>query len=153
VAKRKTVLITGATGNLGSKLRRHFSEAGQHGLRLLGSNPDNDPSVLTADLSIYDDRWAQRFGDVDLVIRLAGDLNPRSSCASIQRYNVDLTLNVFQVIRRYGSTRLIFASSNWAMVGYRFSTEYRRACKPGQSIRMVIQNCSASGSDGASPKS
>jgi NAD+ dependent glucose-6-phosphate dehydrogenase len=119
----KTILITGATGNIGSKLRRHFSDTTRYRLRLLCSNPERDPAVTTADLSTYDDAWARHFADVDTVIHLAGDPNPRSSWASIQQHNIDLTMNVFQAARRNGAKRLVFASSNWVMAGYRFGTE------------------------------
>jgi len=119
----KSILITGATGNLGSKLRSHFSRSGAYDLRLLCRNPDRDPGVTTADLGSYDEAWARQFADVDAVIHLAGDPSPRSSWASIQPLNIDLTLNVFEAARRHGAKRVIFASSNWVMAGYRFRTE------------------------------
>lgn len=123
MTRSTTILITGATGNIGSKLRRHFAEAGGYELRLLCNNPGQDPTVTTADLSIYDERWAQLFAGIDVVIHLAGDPSPRSPWASIQRHNVDLTMNVFQAARRHGAKRLVFASSNWVMAGYRFGSE------------------------------
>jgi NAD+ dependent glucose-6-phosphate dehydrogenase len=122
MTKPKSILITGATGNLGGKLRRHFS-AGGHDLRLLCNNPMADPAVTTADLSLYDEGWARHFAEVDAVIHLAGDPSPRSPWTSIQRHNIDLTMNVFQAAVRHGAKRLIFASSNWVMAGYRFGTE------------------------------
>ena len=67
-----TVLITGATGSIGMKLRRHFADCDIR-LRLLCLNPCNDPQVTTADLSVYDEAWARQFEDVDAVIHLAGD--------------------------------------------------------------------------------
>jgi len=122
MTRSKRVLITGATGNLGTKLRRHFTESG-HELRLLCENPGRDPAVVTADLSLYDEGWARQFADVDAVIHLAGDPSPRSPWASIQRHGIDLTMNVLQAARRQGARRVIFASSNWVMAGYRFGTE------------------------------
>jgi len=119
----RTILITGATGNIGTKLRRHFSGVGPYELRLLCNNPARDPTVITADLSIYDDYWARHFVKVDAVIHLAGDSNPRASWVSIQRHNIDLTMNVYEAARQHGAKRLIFASSNWVMAGYRFGDE------------------------------
>lgn len=120
---QKTILITGATGNIGGKLRRHFTGLGGFELRLLCNNPGEDPTVTTADLSLYDESWARMFEAVDAVIHLAGDPSPRAEWPSIQRNNIDLTMNVFQAAVRHGARRLIFASSNWAMAGYRFGTE------------------------------
>jgi nucleoside-diphosphate-sugar epimerase len=60
---------------------------------------------------------------VDALIHLAGDPSEGASWASVQRLNIDLTLNVFQAARRHRVARVIFASSNWVMAGYRFGTE------------------------------
>jgi nucleoside-diphosphate-sugar epimerase len=40
----------------------------------------------------------------------------------LQPFNIDLTLNVFEAAARAKARRLIFASSNWAMAGYRPAT-------------------------------
>jgi len=118
----KTVLITGATGSIGIKLRGHFA-ARDIRLRLLCLNPKNDPDVMTADLSTYDETWARQFEKADAVIHLAGDAYSTASWASVQRFNIDLTLNVFRAAQHYQARRIVFASSNWVMAGYRFGTE------------------------------
>lgn len=118
----RTVLITGATGSIGSKLRRHF-EAGGYELRLLCLNLSRDPAVTTADLSNWDDSWAERFAGVDTVIHLAGDPSPRATWQSVQRLNIDLLLNVLDAARLHRVRRVVFASSNWVMAGYRYGTE------------------------------
>ncbi len=119
----KTVLITGASGNLGIKLRRHFAERGDVELRLLCLNPRRDPEVDTADLAVYDEAWARRFDSVDAVVHLAGDPQPGASWESVQRLNLDLLMNIFQAAQRHRAKRILFASSNWVMAGYRFGTE------------------------------
>ena len=118
----KTVLITGATGSIGTKLRAHFA-ARDLRLRLLCLNPKNDPDVMTADLSVYDDAWARQFEKTDAVIHLAGDPYSTASWASVQRFNIDLTLNVFRAAQHHRAGRIVFASSNWVMAGYRFGSE------------------------------
>ncbi len=45
----QTVLITGAAGNLGAKLRRHLE--GRYRLRLLDRDPRGDPDIVPADLA------------------------------------------------------------------------------------------------------
>ncbi len=117
-----TVLITGATGSIGMKLRRHFADHDIR-LRLLCLNPRNDPQVTTADLSVYDEAWARQFEDVDAVIHLAGDAYATASWESVQRFNIDLTLNVFRAAQSHRAKRIVFASSNWVMAGYRFGSE------------------------------
>jgi nucleoside-diphosphate-sugar epimerase len=115
-----TVAITGATGNIGAKLRRHFESLGWN-LRLLDLADGGDAAVLASDLAVWDERWVGRLAGVDAVILLAGDPSPRSSWGAIVRLNVDLTLNVYEAAARGGARRLIFASSNWTMAGHRFA--------------------------------
>lgn len=117
-----TVLITGAAGSIGSKIRRHLAGRDLR-LRLLCLNPRSEPQVITADLSRYDDAWARQFESVDAVIHLAGDPYATASWESVQRNNIDLTLNVFRAAQRHHVKRIVFASSNWVMAGYRFSDE------------------------------
>ena len=118
----KTVLITGATGSIGTKLREHFA-ARDFRLRLLCLNPQGDPDVVTADLSRYDETWARHFEGADAVIHLAGNPYATASWASVQSINIDLTLNVFRAAQNHRVGRIVFASSNWVMAGYRFTSE------------------------------
>jgi NAD+ dependent glucose-6-phosphate dehydrogenase len=120
---RRLVLITGVSGNLGTKLRHHFEQRNAYDLRLLCLNPENDPAIHTSDLSVYDESWAVHFADVNTVIHLAGDRRSWAGWDSIQKLNIDLSMNVFQAALRYGVRRMIFASSNWVMGGYRFGSE------------------------------
>jgi nucleoside-diphosphate-sugar epimerase len=117
----RTVLITGATGSIGKKLRAHFSALDGFDLRLVCRNPGNDPEVITADLADYEESWAQQFDNVDAVIHLAGSSSMMSSWETVQRLNIDLSLNVLRAAERYGARRVIFASSNWVMAGYRWA--------------------------------
>ena len=115
----RTVAITGATGNIGAKLRRHFEGLGWR-LRLLDLADGGDKAVLASDLAVWDERWVAALAGVDAVILLAGDPSPEASWRSIVRLNVDLTLNVYEAAARGGAKRVIFASSNWTMAGHRY---------------------------------
>ncbi len=115
----KTVLITGARGNIGTKLRAHFTSLGWS-LRLLDVNAGGDSAVAAADLSKWDEAWVSQFAGVDAVIHLAGRPSPRTSWADAVTFNFDLTQNVYEACVRQGAKRLIFASSNWAVAGHRF---------------------------------
>jgi NAD+ dependent glucose-6-phosphate dehydrogenase len=116
----RTVLITGATGNIGTKLRSHFIRLGWS-LRLLDVNAGGDPAIMAADLSVWDEAWVSQFQDVDAVIHLAGRPSPRTSWADAVTFNFDMTQNVYEAAVLQGARRLIFASSNWVVAGHRFS--------------------------------
>jgi nucleoside-diphosphate-sugar epimerase len=117
----KIVLITGATGNIGRKLRAHLSPLGKYALRLLCLNPDADPEVQTADLTTYDEAWARQFAGVDTVLHVAADPSPRASWRRIQERNLDLLLNVMAAAQLHGVRRVVFASSNFVVAGHRFA--------------------------------
>ncbi len=114
----RTVLITGAGGNIGTKLRAHFSTRGWT-LRLLDADARGDAAMQTADLADWDDAWVTRFAGVDAVIHLAASGSPRTPWAVAQRQNIDLTANVFAAAVAHGARRVVFASSNWVMAGHR----------------------------------
>ena len=114
----RTVLITGAGGNIGTKLRAHFSALGWT-LRLLDVDPRGDAAIQAADLAQWDDAWVAQFAGVDAMIHLAGNPSPRTTWASAQRLNIDLTANVFEAAVAQGVRRVVFASSNWVMAGHR----------------------------------
>jgi NAD+ dependent glucose-6-phosphate dehydrogenase len=115
----KTVLITGARGNIGAKLRAHFTTLGWT-LRLLDVDDGGDPAIMAADLSVWEERWVAQFAGVDAVIHLAGRPSPRTSWADAVTYNFDMCQNVYEAAVRKHARRLIFASSNWVVAGHRF---------------------------------
>ncbi len=113
------ILITGAAGTLGGRLRRHFAALGWT-LTLLDADPRGDAAITAADLAVWNPGWVDLFNGADAVIHLAGDPSPRASWASAQRNNIDLTMNVYEATCRAGVRRLVVASSNWVMAGHRF---------------------------------
>jgi NAD+ dependent glucose-6-phosphate dehydrogenase len=114
----KTVVITGAAGNIGSKLNRHFRGLGWT-VRLLDAVAGE--GVQVADLSVWDEGWVGTFKGADAVILLAGDPRPEAPWGSIVRLNLDLLLNVYEAAAREGAKRVVFSSSNWTMAGHRFA--------------------------------
>lgn len=115
------VLITGAAGALGSRLRHHMQSLGW-ALTLLDREPRGDGAIQAADLAVFHDDWARHFAGVDTVLHLAGDPSPRASWTSAQRNNIDATHNVVEASCRAGVRRMVFASSNWVLAGHRFGT-------------------------------
>lgn len=115
----RIVLITGAAGNIGTKLRAHFAALGWT-LRLLDVAARGDPAILACNLGAWDAAWAGQFAGVDAVVHLAGDPRPEAGWDDINALNIDLLLNVYEAAARHGVRRIVFASSNWTMAGHRF---------------------------------
>ncbi len=114
----RTVLITGANGNIGRKLRAAWEERYDLVLVDLDAAPE-DPDVVAADLSVIDDQWMALFHGVDTVVHLAGNPNEHSSWEELVGPNIDAVANVFQAAALAGVERIVFASSNHAMGGYK----------------------------------
>lgn len=110
------LVITGASGNLGGKLvaalRQEFT------LRCL--DLQGGDGCLAADLSIYEDRWVRQFEGADTVLHFAGEPQPTAPWTKVQRGNIVATCNVLRAARRCKVRRVIFASTNQVMGGYRF---------------------------------
>jgi uronate dehydrogenase len=112
----RSVLITGAAGNLGAKLRRHLE--GRYDLRLLDLDPRGDASIVPADLSRWEPHWVEIFQGVDAVVHLAADPTAHQTWTNLVGPNVDAVLNVFHAAARAGVHRVVYASSNHVMGGY-----------------------------------
>jgi NAD+ dependent glucose-6-phosphate dehydrogenase len=114
----RTILITGACGNIGSKLRAAWDDV--YDLVLLDrAPPPGDEDVIVADLAEWDESWVAHFDHVDTVIHLAANPDEFSSWEELLRPNLDALANVFHAAAFGGVERVIFASSNHAMGGYR----------------------------------
>lgn len=112
----QTVLITGAAGNLGSKLARHL--LGRYSLRLLDREPQGDPEITIADLAIWNTTWVDRFAGVDGVVHLAADPLAHQSWPNLIGPNMDATIHTYRAAALHGVRRFIFASSNHVLGGY-----------------------------------
>jgi nucleoside-diphosphate-sugar epimerase len=113
----KTVVITGAAGSIGRKLRAHMAGLGWS-LRLFDIAAD--AGVATADLLEAEGAWTAACAGADAVIHLAAHPWPPGSWTEA-RMNMDMTANVLRAAREHGARRVILASSHWIMVGYRFA--------------------------------
>ena len=113
----RSVLITGANGNIGRKLRAAWGDA--YDLVLMDAEAGDDPEVLAVDLAEWDDSWAGVFEGVDTVIHLAANPSEHASWEALTRPNLDALCNVFHAAALAGVERVVYASSNHAMGGYR----------------------------------
>lgn len=114
----RLVLITGASGNLGQKLRAAWKDVYDLVLIDRVANSD-DTGVVVADLGEMDESWTTHFHGVDTVIHLAAEPSEFSTWEELEKPNLDALCNVFNAAALAGVERLIFASSNHVMGHYR----------------------------------
>ena len=114
----KTILITGAAGNIGGQLRRQF--AGKYKLRLSDKQP-LAPSVgetfVRADIADVAAALAISQG-IDAIVHLGGYAG-EGPWETILQANIIGCYNMFEAARRNGVKRLVFASSNHALGFYK----------------------------------
>ncbi len=114
----KTVLITGATGDVGTHLRREL--AGKYSLRLSDKRslkPAKGEKFMRADISKMAD--ALRITkSVDAIVHLGG-YSVEGPWDGILKANIIGCYNVFEAARRNGVKRIVFPTSNHAVGFYR----------------------------------
>jgi len=111
----KTVLITGATGDVGTHLAREL--AGRYKLRLSDRRPLKAKNFVRADISKMADALRITKG-VDAIIHLGG-YSVEGPWDSILQANIIGCYNVFEAARRNGVKRIVFPTSNHATGFYR----------------------------------
>src|SRR5688572_2331475 len=108
VSMQRTVLITGAAGNIGAKLADHFAQTQAYDIRLVDQKPG--AGITAADLSVWDDSWPKLFAGVDTVIHLAGEPSGKASWARVHSANIVATRHVLRAAREARIRRVVFAS-------------------------------------------
>jgi nucleoside-diphosphate-sugar epimerase len=120
---KRIVLVTGASGNIGTKLLPYLREL--YDLRLIDIDPKGNPDILKLDLSVWTNALSEAFQGVDTVIHLAADPYENKTWEQLLSPNVDATINTFIAAQRAAVRRVIFASSNHAMGGYKDKPEVK----------------------------
>ena len=114
----KTVLITGATGDVGTHLRREL--AGKYRLRLSDKRPlepEKGQTFVKADVSKMADALRVTRG-VDAIVHLGG-YSVEGPWPAILQANIVGCYNVFEAARKNGVKRIVFPTSNHAVGFYR----------------------------------
>lgn len=147
------VLVTGAAGNLGRKAIAALDELDVFDVVGIDHGRIGDPRPTAeysdADLSTYDRSWAERFAEVDVVLHLAADPRPIATWQSVLRSNIDLSHNVLRAAEESGVKRFVFASSNWVLGGYRFTSETLTPATPPRPVNPYGFSKLATERDGA----
>jgi NAD+ dependent glucose-6-phosphate dehydrogenase len=115
------IVITGAAGHIGRKLVDYLLAQGDR-FEVVGLDLHAAPPYTTesSDLSTWNEAWVARFEGADVVVHLAADRYPTATWETILPLNLDLMLNVYEAARLHKVGRIVFASSNWVLGGYRF---------------------------------
>jgi uronate dehydrogenase len=117
------VVITGAAGNLGSKLRQALE--GRYELCLLDRDSRGDAAIRSFDLSLWNEDWARLFAGADTVVHMAANSKADAPWEDLLAPNIDALLNVLHASVQGGVKRVVLASSNHVMGGY------QHGCAPG----------------------
>lgn len=115
----KTILITGAAGDVGTHLRREL--AGKYVLRVSDLRPlkkiNKEEQFVRADISKMADALRITKG-VDAIVHLGG-YSVEGPWAGILNANIIGCYNIFEAARRNGVKRILFPTSNHATGFYR----------------------------------
>jgi uronate dehydrogenase len=116
MATNDRILITGAAGNLGRKLRQHLD--GRYQAVCLDRDARMQPSITVADLAQWNLDWVRLFAGIDTVFHFAADPEAYHDWPELIGPNVDALIHVFQAAILGRVRRFVFASSNHVMGGY-----------------------------------
>jgi len=116
MSNSRKIVLTGAAGNLGRKLRAHWN--GRLTVQPIDADPRGDDSILRADLATYDTAWVSALAGADVVVHGAANGSPLQSWEAARR-NIQMTFNIFEAARVAQVPRVVFISSNHVMGGYK----------------------------------
>lgn len=115
----RRVVITGAAGNVGAKLRAHLEAQGGYDLRLIDRDPRGDATIKQADLSIPDRAWSDLLAGADAVVHLAAQADSQAGWHTLTPANVDGLLNLYLAAAAHRVPRIVLTSSVWAVAARR----------------------------------
>jgi dTDP-4-dehydrorhamnose reductase len=125
---KKTILVTGAAGNIGSYFAEHAGQ--KYDLRLLVKDESdaeqikNFGKVVLCDVTSLD-QLKPHFNGVDTVLHLAANPSPNSTWDSVRDLNIGGTYNVFAAAKEASVRRVVYASSIHAVSGYPNDTQVK----------------------------
>ena len=141
---RKSILITGVYGLVGSCVYRHLIEKpeqydvygmdrnGQTSTRVHKDEVADVPETHffhsdLSDISVLE----QAFQNIDTVIHMAADPNSEAPWESVLENNIEGSYHLFEAAKRAGVRRVIYASSIQVSFGYYFNVEPYKSIREG----------------------
>ena len=121
------ILITGASGFIGSILRNHLGSIGDYeisGVDVRALDDDSMCSFTVADCYDYDSMQLA-FAGQDAVVHLAANAPVSTPWPDVLRNNIASTCNVYEAARAHGVKRVVFASSNHAVGNFELDEPYK----------------------------
>ena len=121
------ILITGASGLIGSVLRTHLGETGRYTISGVDARSLDDDSLSNFTLAdCYDyDAMSPAFEGQDAVVHLAANAPVQTPWLDVLRNNIASTHNVYEAAREHGVKRVVFASSNHAVGNFELDEPYK----------------------------
>jgi len=119
---RRTVLVTGMSGLIGSALRKALE--GKYELSALNRRPVAGVASHSADIADLD-AIQPAFAGIEVVVHLAALASGSAPFDAILKANVIGTHNVFEAAHRAGVKRVVYASSGATVSGYERDMPYR----------------------------
>jgi len=119
--KRRTVLVTGAGGRIGSYFAEHSRE--KYDLKLMVRTPEKGREIESLGQMCYGeledlDKLKEFCRGVDTVVHMAADPDANAAWDTLLPNNVIGTYNVMVAAKSAGCRRVIYASSIHAVSGY-----------------------------------
>lgn len=141
---KKSILITGVNGLVGSCVYRHLSEKPDQ-YEVYGMDRTKRPSSrVHADevAEVPESRFyltdlsdhgvlEQAFQRKDTVIHMAADPDGNAAWESVLKNNIEATYHLFEAAREAGVRRVIYASSIQVSFGYWFNVEPYKSIRVG----------------------
>lgn len=120
--KRRSVLVTGAAGRIGSYFAEHAHDRYDLRLMVRGDEKNIDAIRAFGDVvvgDITDLAALKRYcAGIDTILHLAASPSPSSRWSEVLPNNIVGTYNVFSAAKEAGCRRVLFASSIHAVSGY-----------------------------------
>jgi nucleoside-diphosphate-sugar epimerase len=137
-SQQTNVLVTGANGLIGNLVYAHLATMPERYLpfgnarrrepsaRVTGAiyTPIPDDRLRIADLMDFD-KMRRAIEGMDVVVHMAADASGHSGYKSVLKNNIIGARNVFEASRLAGVKRVIFASTNQVVFGYRDTEPYK----------------------------
>ncbi|MFD1149069.1 NAD-dependent epimerase/dehydratase family protein [Saccharothrix hoggarensis] len=107
------VVVTGASGNVGTALRRVLADAGDAVVGIARRVPPGSPDWVTCDIGApaAEAVLARAFAEADAVVHLAWAIQPASGEPDMRRTNIGGSEHVLRAAERAGVPHVVVASS------------------------------------------